>query len=318
MPVKPFRFALSSSTAASGTAWKDLARKAEDLGFSTLFVADHYVDTGSNGGQMLAAIPAMATAAAVTTTLRVGSRVLCIDYHQPVVLAKTAATLDLLSDGRFELGLGAGWTASEYTAMGLTMDDAPTRIARLAETVSFFDAFFSGEPIDVAGTHINATGFKGQPLPSQQPRPPLMIGGGARKVLTYAGSVADIVSLNFNNRAGVVGPAGVQSSSASAMDEKVSWVRAGAGDRFDGIELEIGAYFSVVTDDAAATSEKMGSMFGLSGSEMTAHPNALIGSVDQICDTLRERRERYGFSYITVSDRNADAFAPVVAALAGN
>ncbi len=315
MPVKPFRFGLSSSTAPSGAAWKDLARKAEDLGYSTLFVADHYVDTGSNGGQMLAAVPAIATAAAVTTTLRVGARVLCVDYHQPVVLAKTAATLDLLSEGRFEFGLGAGWTESEYTAMGLTMDDAPTRIARLVETVSFCDTFFTGEAINVAGAHINASGFKGQPVPSQ--RPPLMIGGGARKVLTYAGSVADIVSINFNNRAGVVGPAGVQSSSASAMDEKVSWVRAGAGDRFDSLELEIGAYFSTVTNDGAATAEKMGTMFGLSGPEMAAHPNALIGSVDQICDTLRERRERYGFSYITLSDRNADAFAPVVAALAG-
>lgn len=318
MSLKPFRFALSSSAAASGTAWKDMARKAEDLGFSTLFVSDHYVDTGTNGGQMLAAIPAMATAAAVTTTLRVGARVLCIDYHQPVVLAKSAATLDLLSDGRFELGLGAGWTASEYTAMGLTMDDAPTRIARLAETVSFFDAFFSGEAIDVAGVHINASGFKGQPLPSQRPRPPLMIGGGARRVLTYAGSVGDIVSINFDNRAGVVGPAAVQSSSASAMDEKLGWVRAGAGGRFDSIELEIGAYFTVVTDDATAAAEKMGTMFGLSGPEMAAHPNALIGSVEHICDILRERRERYGFSYITVSDRNADALAPVVAALAGN
>ena len=317
MSIKPFRFAVESASTASGTAWKELARKAESLGYSTLFVADHYVDSASNGGQMLAAIPAMAVASAVTTTLRIGSRVLCIDYHHPVVLAKNAATIDLLSDGRLELGLGAGWTASEYTAMGCTMDDAPTRIARLAETVEFLNAFFSGEPISFAGTHVSASGFTGQPKPVQQPRPPLMIGGGARKVLTYAGSVADIVSFNFNNRAGVVGAAGVQSSSASAMDEKVGWVRAGAGARFDSIELEIGAYFTVVTDDPATTAEKMGAMFGLSGDEMAAHPNALFGSVENICDTLRARRERYGFNYITVSDRNADAFAPVVSILAG-
>lgn len=316
-PTRPFRFALSSSAAPSGAAWKDVARKAEDLGFSTLYVADHYVDTGSNGGQMLAAIPAIAVASAVTSSLRVGARVLCVDYHQPTVLAKSAATLDFLSDGRLELGLGAGWTESEYTAMGLAMDDAPTRIARLAETVSFLDAFFAGDALNFQGAHINANGFKGQPSPVQKPRPPIMIGGGAKKVLTYAGSVADIVSFNFNNRAGVVGPAGVQSSTAAAMDEKVQWVRDGAGARFGDIELEIGAYFTVVTDDAGPAAEKMGSMFGLSGEEMAAHPNALIGSVESICDTLRERRERYGFSYITVSDRNADAFAPVVAALAG-
>ena len=317
MPVKPFRFAVQASNAASGSAWRDLARKVEDLGFSTLQLPDHYVDAASNGGQGIAAIPAMAVAAAVTTTLRVGSRVLCVDYHHPAVLAKEIATLDLLSDGRVEMGLGAGWTASEYEAVGLAMDTAPIRIKRLADTVAFLDAWFSGEALDFAAGDIRASGFKGQPMAVQSPRPPLMIGGGARKVLTFAGSVADIVSFNFDNRAGVVGPAGVQSSVASAMDDKIAWVREGAGTRFDDIELEVGAYFTVVTDEAAATSEKMGSMFGLSGPDMAAHPNALIGSIDHICNTLQERRERYGFSYVSVSDRNADAFAPVVARLAG-
>ena len=317
MPVKPFRFSVQASNAASGSAWRDLARKVEELGFSTLQLPDHYVDAASNGGQGIAAIPAMAVAAAVTTTLRVGTRVLCVDYHHPAVLAKEIATVDLLSDGRVEMGLGAGWTASEYEAIGLTMDPAPVRIKRLADTVAFLDAWFSGEPLDFDAGDIRATGFKGQPKAVQSPRPPLMIGGGARNVLTYAGSVADIVSFNFNNRAGVVGAAGVQSSMAAAMDDKIGWVRDGAGARFDDIELEVGAYFTVVTDDAATTAEKMGSMFGLSGADMAAHPNALIGSVDHICDTLHERRARYGFSYVSVSDRNADAFAPVVARLAG-
>ncbi|MEZ5259571.1 MAG: LLM class flavin-dependent oxidoreductase, partial [Ilumatobacteraceae bacterium] len=112
--VRPFRFAVSASAAPSGAAWTEIARAAQDQGYSTLHVSDHYVDAASNGGQMLAAIPAMAAAAAVTETLRVGARVLCIDYHHPVVLAKSMATLDLLSGGRLELGLGAGWVASEY------------------------------------------------------------------------------------------------------------------------------------------------------------------------------------------------------------
>jgi len=314
---KPFRFAVQASNAASGAAWRELARKTEDLGYSTLHVPDHYVDGASNGGQGLAAVPAMAVAAAVTSTLRVGARVLCVDYHQPAVLAKEMATLDLLSDGRVEMGLGAGWVASEYEAMGLAMDDAPTRIARLAETVEFVKAFFAGEPLDVSGAHVTAKGYKGEPKPVQQPHPPIIIGGGARRVLTYAGSAADIVSFNFNNRAGFVGPDGVRSSSAAAMDDKIAWVREGAGARFDGIELEVGAYFTVVTDDPRPVAEKMGSMFGLSAEEMAEHPNALIGSVDQICEMLLARRERYGFSYVSVSDRNADAFAPVVARLAG-
>ena len=317
MSRKPFRFAISSSAAASGTAWRELARKAEDLGYSTLHVSDHYVDQASNGGQMLAAIPAMAMAAAVTTTLRVGARVLCIDYHQPAVLAKSMATLDLLSDGRLELGLGAGWVASEYEAMGLAMDDAPTRIARLADTVTFMKAFFTGETLDMAGPHVTAKNYKGQPVPVQQPGPPIIIGGGARKVLTYAGQVADIVSFNFDNRQGFVGPQGVQSSSATAMDDKIAWVRAGAGARFDQLELEVGAYFTTVTDTPGPVAQKMGEMFGLSPEDMADHPNALIGTVDEICDRLEARRERYGFSYVTVADRNADAFAPVVARLAG-
>lgn len=317
MSNKPFRFSIQASTAVSGAAWRELAHKAEDLGYSTLHVSDHYVDAASNGGQCLAAVPAMAVAAAVTTTLRVGARVMCIDYHHPAVLAKEMATLDLLCDGRLELGLGAGWVKSEYEAMGLTMDDAPTRIARLAETVEFLKAFFTGDPLDVDGANVTAKGFKGEPRPVQQPHPPIIIGGGARRVLTYAGSAANIVSFNFNNRAGFVGPDGVRSSSAAAMDDKIGWVREGAGDRFNEIELEVGAYFTVITDDPSTVAAKMGGMFGLSGDEMAEHPNALIGSVEQICDMLLARRERYGFSYVSVSDRNADAFAPVVARLAG-
>jgi probable F420-dependent oxidoreductase len=244
--------------------------------------------------------------------------VLCVDYHHPAVLAKELATLDYLSDGRLEIGLGAGWVASEYAAMGLPMDDAPTRIARLAEYVDFVKTYFTGETLAATnGANISAAGYKGQPVPVQQPRPPIIIGGGARRVLTYAGQEADIVSFNFNNRAGVVGPDGVQSSSASAMDDKVAWVRDGAGQRFGDIELEVGAYFTTVTDDAAPVAEKMGAMFGLSPDEMIAHPNALIGTVESICETLLARRERYGFSYVSVSERNADAFAPVVAKLAG-
>ena len=132
----PFRFAVSASAATSGAHWTEIARIAEGSGYSTLHVSDHYVDQASNGGQMLAAIPAMAAAAAVTDTLRIGARVLCVDYHQAVVLAKAMATLDLLSDGRLELGLGAGWVQSEYEAMGLAMDPAPVRISRLEETVA--------------------------------------------------------------------------------------------------------------------------------------------------------------------------------------
>jgi probable F420-dependent oxidoreductase len=320
MANRLFRFAVSSSSTGSGSTWTALAQRAEELGYATLHVSDHYQGVGANGGQELAAVPAMAAAAAVTSTLRVGARVMCIDYKHPVVLAKEAATIDKLSDGRLELGLGAGWVASEYESMGLAMDDAPTRVDRLAEYIAFFKAFFAGGDVTMQGKHVNVTELKAQPSVVQQPHPPLIIGGGSPRVLRLAGAEADIVSFNFDNRAGVVGPAGVASSGADAMDNKVRWVREGAGDRFDGIELEVGAYFTVVTPDAAAadaTGAKMGEMFGLDGAAMIEHPNSLIGTVDDIVDRLQHRRDRYGFSYVTVSDRNMEAFAPVVARLVG-
>jgi hypothetical protein len=257
-------------------------------------------------------------AAAVTNTLRIGARVFCIDYHHPVVLAKSAATLDLLSDGRLELGLGAGWVNSEYAAMGLHMDSAGTRIQRLADYVEFTKAFFAGETLDLTNSAASVHDFKGQPVPVQQPCPPIMIGGGGRKVLTLAGRVADIVSFNFNNSAGAVGPSSVRSATDALMHERISWVREGAGNRFDDIELEVGGYFLMITDDALPAAEKLGASFGLSAEEMIAHPNALIGSVDAICDRLVERRERYGISYVMVSMRSTEAFAPVVARLAGS
>jgi probable F420-dependent oxidoreductase len=319
--ARKFRFAVSSSATGSGASWTTLARRAEELGFSTLHVSDHYQGVGANGGQELAAVPAMAAAAAVTMTLRVGARVMCMDYKHPVVLAKEAATIDKLSDGRLELGLGAGWVASEYESMGLAMDDAPTRVDRLAEYITFFKAFFAGGEVTMNTAHVNVTGLMAQPAVVQQPHPPLIIGGGSPRVLRLAGAQADIVSFNFDNRAGVVGPAGVASSGADAMDNKVRWVREGAGSRFDQIELEVGAYFTVVVpDDAAAdaTGAKMGEMFGLSGQDMIDHPNTLIGTVDAIVDRLQHRRDRYGFSYVTVSDRNMEAFAPVVERLNGH
>ena len=312
---RPFRFGVFGSAATSGAEWKETARKAEDLGYSSLHVADHYVDAASNGGQALACVPAIATAAAVTSTLRVGARVFCIDYHQPVVLAKTAATLDLLSDGRLELGLGAGWVKSEYESMGLPMDTAGVRIQRLADYVDFVKQFFSGEPLDIDSAAASAHGFRGEPVLKRQP--PIMIGGGGRKVLTLAGRLADIVSFNFNNAEGKVGANSVRSSSGALMNERVGWVREGAGDRFASIELEVGGYFLSVTDNASATAEKFGAGFGLSAEEMLEHPNALIGTVDAICDRLVERRERYGISYVMVSTRSIDVFAPVVARLAG-
>jgi probable F420-dependent oxidoreductase len=321
--ARPFRFAVQEFSAESGTAWRDLARKVEDLGYAALHLADHYlgpgpaIDVARHPVQGLAAVPAMATAAAVTTTLRVGCRVFCVDYHVPAVLAKEAATLDLLSDGRLELGLGAGWIESEYQAMGVPFAPAGERIDRLAEVVRLVKQHATGAPIDVDGEHVRVSGYSGVPVTVQQPHPPIMIGGGARRVLMLAGAEADIVSLNFDNRSGKIGVEGVRSATAAATDERLAWIRAGAGDRFDDLELETAAYFTIVTDEGESTAAGLGGMFELTAEEMRTHPNALIGSVTEICEQLLARRDRFGISYVTVPGSAIDAFAPVVSKLAG-
>jgi probable F420-dependent oxidoreductase len=257
------------------------------------------------------------TAADATRTLRVGCRVFCIDYRPAAVLAKEAATLDLLSDGRLELGLGAGWLRAEYEAMGVRFDPAPVRVARLAETIAAVKAACGGEPLALAGEHVRLAGFAGRPLPVQRPHPPLLVGGGSRRVLELAAREADIVSLNFDNRSGALGPDGVRSGTAEATAKKLAWIGAAAGPRFAALELEIGAYFTFVQDGAAKIADGMGRALGLERDEMLAHPHGLFGSVDAVCEELLRRREAYGISYVTVPDTALESFAPVVARLAG-
>jgi probable F420-dependent oxidoreductase len=317
---RPFRFAVQSFSAKSAQEWRERAKRAEALGYSALHLADHVVGPGeamtksNHPIQELAAIPAMMSAADATRTLKVGCRVFCIDYQHPVVLAKQAATIDLLSDGRLELGLGAGWITAEYAAMNLPMDRPGVRIARLEEAVGAFRQLFSGDQVKVEGRHLKYSGFAGAP---KRPFPPLMIGGGGQRVLSLAGREADIVSFNFNNRAGMIGPDGVGSSTADATAEKVAWVKKAAGARFEKIELEIGAYFTFVQDGAEAIAAGMGQAMGLSKEEMLRHPHGLFGSADAVTNELQRRRELYGISYVTVGDAAMEAFAPVVARLAG-
>jgi probable F420-dependent oxidoreductase len=322
--ARPFRFGYQTYTAPTAQEWRDKARRAEELGFGCFTVADHYLGPGPaleamrHPAQDVAAVPAMAVAAEATSTIRIGPRVMCVDYRNPVVLAKEMATLDFFSDGRLEIGLGAGWLKGEYESMGIPFDPPGTRIDRLGDVVAMMRAVFAGGQPDYEGdSGVRATGFAGTPPVVQQPSPPIMIGGGGKKVLRLAGRVADIVSFNFNNRGGMIGPDSLGTSTAAATEEKLSWVREGAGDRFDDIELEIAAYFTVVTDDTKGTLDNFSKMFGLSAEELAEHPHVLIGSVDAIVDQLGERRDHYGISYTTVSDRVAESFAPVVEQLTG-
>jgi probable F420-dependent oxidoreductase len=320
---RPFRFGLQAFTVNSGKEWLDIARRAEGLGYCTLFTTDHYFgpgdisDTTGHRPVDIAPISAMTAAAGVTTDLRVGCRVFAVDYHNPNILAKELATIDFLTDGRLEVGLGAGWVAAEYDGLGIKMDRPGVRIERLAETVELIRAHWSGEPLDIDGHYVHASGFAGRPLPVQSP-PPIMIGGGAPRVLRTAGRLADIVSLNFNNATGTLGSASVASATLEKTQEKIGWVREGAGDRFDELELEVAAYFGAVTDSPDEATAAMAGRFGVTPEELAVHPHALIGTVDGICESLQRRREELGISYVTISQRNMEEFGPVVARLAGS
>jgi probable F420-dependent oxidoreductase len=319
--TRAFRFGVQSFNAESGVQWAARAQRAEDLGYSAFHLADHLIGPGpalersAHPVQNLAALPAMAYAAAVTSTIHIGCRVFCIDYYNPLVLVKSAMTIDLLSNGRLELGLGAGWLQDEYAAIGLDFDEPGVRIDRLADVIEGIRAFSVEGPVNVDNASLRWREFEGVPKPVS--KPPLMIGGGSPRILRLAGREADIVSLNFNNRSGMLGAQGVQSSSAEQTERKLGWVREAAGARFDALEIEIGAYFTFVMDDPSSVLQNFAQMFDYSPAEMRRHPHALFGSVTTICEELERRREAHGISYITISDVAMEAFAPVVERLSG-
>ncbi|MDG2048712.1 MAG: TIGR03621 family F420-dependent LLM class oxidoreductase [Myxococcota bacterium] len=321
--LRPFRFAVQSFHAETGKVWQNRARQVESLGYDALYLADHFLGPGPaleathHPHQSMSAVPAIAAAATATSTLRVGCRVFCNDYRHPVLLAKEVATLDLLSEGRIDFGIGAGWLRGEYEAAGLAFDPAGERIERLAESIDLLKKVFSGEPLNHHGKFYSAKGFRGSPRPVQKPAPPLMIGGGGPKILSLAAREADIVSFNFDNRSGQIGPAGVQSSTSSATAKKVEWVRNAAGERFHELELEIGAYFTFVTENPDPMIQGMAHAMDLTEDEIREHPHGLFGGVEEIIESLLERRERFGISRITIGDEAFEAFAPIVQRLSG-
>ncbi len=322
--MRPFRFAIQAFSAASLKEWVDLARKVEGSGFSTLHVADHLLGPGSkiegtgHRVQTLALIPALTSAAMATSTLRIGSRMACVSYHLPTVLTKEMASIDVISEGRLEIGLGAGWLVNEYEAMGIPFESAGRRIQLLRETAEFMRMAYADEAeVDYHGEFIESFGYHAVPATVQRPRPPIMIGGGAPKVLGLAGELADIVSVNFNNSGGVVGAGSISSSTDEETHKKIGWIRDGAGDRFADIELETAAYFISVEGRSQITAEAVMARTGMDLDQLHSFPHAAVGSVDEICEQLVRRREDYGFSYITVGDAHLDAFIPIVERLAG-
>ena len=309
MPAtKPFRFGVQSRSMGPRDAWLESVRRIEALGYSSVSWADHFV-----GG--LDPIASLAAAAVATERLRLTSFVLDNDFRHPAVLAMAAGTIDILSGGRLDLGIGAGWMKPEYTQSGIPFDPPGVRIARLEETLQLLTQLFTGQPVTYSGEYYQVQELALPPVPVQQPHPPFVIGGGSRKILNLAGKYADIVGIT--NRALPDGAKDLEDLTAEAMERKVGWIREGAGDRFAQIELNMICGRVIITDDREAAATEMTTQLPLSVEQILDAPAILIGSTDQIISTLQERRERFGVSNIVIIEPMMEAFAPVVAALSG-
>jgi probable F420-dependent oxidoreductase len=288
------------------------------LGFSVLTLADHFDD-------QLAPIAAMTAAACATTTLRVGCLVFDNDYRHPVVFAKEMATLDVISDGRVEIGLGAGWMGSDYAEAGMAYDPPGTRVSRFMEGVRVIKALLGEDPVDFTGDHYTIAAHQALPKPVQKPHPPLVIGGGGRRVLSFAAREADIINMNPRNLGNDRwAETNVNDASEEATDRKIAWVRQAAGARLEEIELGVTVAFVIETDDRVALAESIAA--GLpqvdgqpaDPQRVLASPHVLIGTINEMATTLEERRDRWGFSYITFAADAVDTVAPLIRQLAGN
>jgi probable F420-dependent oxidoreductase len=306
----PFRFGVDLQASLPGRSFADSARELEALGYSTAFVPDHF-DEG------LGPITAMATAAAATTTLNVGSLVLDCDFRHPAVLARELASIDMLSEGRLEVGLGAGWKRLDYERSGIPMDPPGVRVDRMIEHTRILKGLFADGPFNFRGDHYTITDLDGTPAPHRPGGPPILLAGGARRVLTFAGEIADIVGVNASIHSGAIDTEAAKDSLADRFDEKVGWVRDGAGDRFDDIEINAWIAIASVTDDGAAVAESVAPLYETDAASVRSSPLTLIGSVSEIAEMLEERRARWGYSYIVLPGAQAHELAPVVAALAG-
>ena len=309
--MKPFRFGINVRDARSRAEWQDKARKVEALGYSVLLVPDHLA-------AMLATLPAVMSAADATTSLRIGTNVLNNDLRHPVLLAREAATIDLLTEGRLELGLGAGYMKVEYDQAGLRFDRGGVRVERLAESVRIIKGLLGGAEVNFVGQHYRVTGHTIHPRPVQQPHPPIMIGGNGRRLLTLAGQEAETVNftgITFTQGGTVPDMSGWK---VAGVDERLRVVREAAGQRFDRVELSAQLQRVIVTDHRRQAAEELQRNWKQLGvEEILAAPFVLIGTVDEMVEALHQRRECWGLSYFVTFEPYLDILAPVVARLAG-
>ena len=307
---RPFRFGFSLDGLDEPQEIARRVRRAEDIGYSSVVMTDHFDDRHGP----LVALTAIALA---TTSLRVGTLVLANDYRHPAVLAKELASLDQVSGGRLEIGIGAGWMASDYEQAGIGFDRPGVRIERLDEAISVLKGCFSDGPFDFEGSHYTIRGLDSRPKPVQTPRPPLLVAGGGHRMLALAARRADIVGINPSLHSGAIDEHAGPTATAEATDSKLAVVRDAAGDRFDALELQTRVHLSVITDDAFALASAAAPAFGITAEQALASPHALVGTVEECVATIEGWRERWGISYISLMGSSAEAMAPVVERLAG-
>ena len=306
--MHPFRFAVQQASAKSGERWIALARRAESLGYDVLVMPDHL-------GRQLSPFAALSAAAAATTRLRVGAFVFANDYRHPLILAREAASLDLLSNGRLEIGLGAGWKTSDYRQLGMEYNPASKRIDRLAEATPLIKRLLAGETVTHRGEHYQLDRASVGVEPVQKPRPPLAIGAGGPRMLELAAREADIVGLvpGFDAH----GRIHLRQATESATARKIALIRDAAGDRFERLEINmwlgdaglVGSGNSLVGSVAAAARWAPTAIYG--------SPYLLYGTLDSVRERLLRRRDKFGISYYTIPGHAMESMAPLVEALAG-
>jgi probable F420-dependent oxidoreductase len=308
---RPFRFGVQIAAAESRRHWQEKARTAEGLGYDVLQIPDHF------GGQF-AVGPALAVAAAATARLRIGTLVLQNDLRHPALLAKEAATLDVLSDGRFELGIGAGGSfPPDFAWTGIPFDPPATRVGRLEESLQITKAIFGQNPVTFAGHYYTITGYDGLPKPVQRPHPPIFVGAGGPRMLSLAAREADIIGL-LPTMLPAGGQFRMEQCTSSAVAAQIDLIRRAAPERFPQLEFNILLQRLILTDDTRRAGEDLSREWTpLTPTEILDTPSLLIGTIDTIVERLQERRERLGISYVVVFERDMEAFAPVVARLAG-
>jgi len=313
---KPFRFGLlSHNTSPSQDYLVAQALRAEQAGYATFLLPDHLED-------QFAPALALAMVAQATTSIRMGSCVFDNDFRHPALLAKDVATLDQLSHGRFEFGLGAGWMQSEYECIGLTFDRPIVRIDRLAEAIQIVKALLTEETVTFSGQYYSITGMRGLPKPLQKPYPPIYLGGSGKRMLQLAAREASCVGIVPRIKKAERGEhmndlLDIDDATPEALQQKISWIREAAGPRFAELELNIVLLDVQVTDEREQTQRTLAERYGASAQALQDSPFFLIGNYEQICEKLWQIRERFGCSYIVTWEEHLESLAPVVAHLTG-